>query len=72
MKQQSNCLSKTAGANIKQLIKNSQYKTQEEFAYQFGTDVRTVSRWVNQGIDSIDTISQIADFFDVTVESILF
>ena len=38
-----------AGANLKRLIKNSEYKTQEEFAFEFGTDVRTVGRWVNKG-----------------------
>ena len=35
-----------AGANLKRLIKNSKYKTQEEFAFEFGTDVRTVGRWI--------------------------
>ena len=54
-----------AGANLKRLIKNSKYKTQEEFAYEFGTDVRTIGRWVNKGIKNIDTIQQIAAFFEV-------
>ena len=52
-----------AGANLKRLIKNSKYRTQEEFAFEFGTDVRTVGRWVNKGIKNLDTIQQIADFF---------
>ena len=58
-------LSLVAGANLKRLIKNSKYKTQEEFAFEFGTDVRTVGRWVNKGIKNLDTIQQIAVFFDI-------
>ena len=54
-----------AGANLKRLIKNSKYKTQEEFAFEFCTDVRTVGRWVNKGIKNLDTIQQIAAFFGV-------
>lgn len=54
-----------AGANLKRLIKNSKYKTQEEFAFAFGTDVRTVGRWVNKGIKNLDTLQMIADFFNV-------
>ena len=58
-------LSLVAGANLKRLIKNSKYKTQEEFAFELGTDVRTVGRWVNKGIKNLDTIQQIAAFFGV-------
>ena len=58
-------LSLLAGANLKRLIKNSKYRTQEEFAFEFGTDVRTVGRWVNKGIKNLDTIQQIAVFFDI-------
>ena len=58
-------LSALAGANLKRLIKNSKYRTQEEFAFEFGTDVRTVGRWVNKGIKNLGTIQQIADFFGI-------
>ena len=54
-----------AVANLKRLIKNSKYKTQEEFAFEFGTDVRTVGRWIRGGINSLATIQQIAAFFGV-------
>ena len=54
-----------AGANLKRLIKNSRWKTQEEFAFEFGTDVRTVGRWIRGGINSLATIQQIAAFFGV-------
>ena len=54
-----------AGKKLKTLIKESKWKTQEEFAFQFGADVRTVGRWINQGIANVDTIQELADFLDV-------
>ena len=54
-----------AGANLKRLIKNSKWKTQEEFAFEFGTDVRTVGRWIRGGINSLATIQQLAMFFAI-------
>ena len=65
MEQNIKDLGLVAGANLKRLIKNSRYKTQEEFAFEFGTDVRTVGRWIRGGINSIATIQQIAAFFGV-------
>lgn len=55
---------KIAGENLKRLIKEN-YPSQEEFAYEYGTDVRTVSRYVNNGINKLDTIQELAYFFDV-------
>lgn len=71
MEQKYQSLGLVAGANLKRLIKQSSYKTQEEFAYVFGTDVRTVGRWINHGIDRLSTIEQIADFFGIAVSDIL-
>lgn len=65
MEQNIKDLGLVAGANLKRLIKNSKYKTQEEFAFEFGTDVRTVGRWICGGINSLATIQQIAAFFGV-------
>ena len=65
MEQNIKDLGLVAGANLKRLIKNSKYKTQEKFAFEFCTDVRTVGRWVNKGIKNLDTIQQIAAFFGV-------
>ena len=65
MEQNIKDLGLVAGANLKRLIKNSEYKTQEEFAFEFGIDVRTIRRWVNKGIKNLDTIQQIADFFGI-------
>lgn len=71
MEQKRKDLGLVAGANLKRLIKESEYRTQEEFAFEFGTDVRTVGRWINRGIKNLDTIQQIADFFGIDALSIL-
>lgn len=55
-------LSEIVGANLKRAISLSDYKTQEEFAWEFGTELRTVNRWVNSGLNKIDTADEIADF----------
>lgn len=53
------------GKNIKKLIKEN-YKSQEEFAWDFHVDVKTVSRWVNGSIDSISTVQELATHFKVS------
>ena len=53
-----------AGEVLRNLI-NENYSSQEEFAFDFGTDVRTVNRYVNNGINKIDTVQQLAMFFNV-------
>ena len=71
MEQKYQDLGLVAGAKLKQLIKQSKYKTKEEFAFEFGADVRTIGRWINNGIDSLSTIQKIADFFGIAVSDIL-
>ena len=58
-------LSEVVGSNVKRAISLSPYRTQEEFAFMFGTDIRNVSRWVNQGVKKIDTADEIADFLEL-------
>lgn len=53
-----------AGLFLKNLIQEN-YGSQEDFADDFGTDIRTVSRYVNNGINKISTIQELADFFGV-------
>lgn len=65
MKTQNLSLAEKAGKNLKNLIKQSQYRTQDNFAYELGTDPSTVRRWIHSGINNINTIKQIADFLDV-------
>lgn len=38
-------LNKSVGENLKRAIALSDFKTQEEFAAEYGTDIRSVSRW---------------------------
>jgi len=55
---------KQAGMVLRHLIQTN-YSSQEEFAYDFGAEIRTVSRYINQGINKISTIQELADFFGV-------
>lgn len=64
-------LSKVAGQNVKNLIKNSKYKSQDNFAYEFGAEIRTVNRWLNEGIKNIDLLQEIANFFEVEIIELL-
>ena len=58
------------GKNLKRLIKESKYGTQEEFAHAVGADVRTVRRWV-QRLDNISTVVHIAKILEVDVLALL-
>ena len=71
MELQSQDLCLIAGGNLKRLIKESGLKSQKEFADRFGADERTVGRWINQGIDKISTVTQIARFFHVDALTLL-
>ena len=55
-----------AGMKLRRLIKEY-YRSQQEFADAYGTDIRSVSRYVNNGIDSISTIQELASHFHLTV-----
>ena len=50
MREKRKPLSKIAGERLKRLIKESKYQTQEEFAFAFGAETRTLIRWLNQGV----------------------
>ena len=63
-------LAELAGANLKRELKR-QKVTQEELAERTFRDVRTVSRWVNQGINSLEEISYVAEELGISVMSIL-
>lgn len=53
-----------AGRTLRRLIQEN-YSSQEEFAYDYGLEIRTVSRYINNGINKIDIIQQLADFFKI-------
>lgn len=56
-----------AGLYLKKLIQEN-YSSQEDFADDYGTDIRTVSRYVNNGINKISTIQELALFFGVSFQ----
>ena len=60
------------GPNLKRLIKESKYRTQERFAEGAGYDTRTVRVWVKEGINSISTIALVADVLEVDVRALLY
>lgn len=64
-------LSKIAGERLKRIIKEKNYRTQEEFAYAFGAETRTLSRWLNQGVKDIDTLEQLANFLSISITELL-
>lgn len=53
-----------AGEKLRKLIQEN-YESQEEFAFDLGLDIRSVSRYINQGINKVETIQELAEFFDV-------
>ena len=55
---------KYAGQVLKTLIKEN-YNSQEEFAYDYGIDLRTLSRYVNEGIGKLWKVQELAEFFGV-------
>lgn len=71
MKQTNEVLSLVAGANLKRLIKESKYKTQEKFAEAYNTDARCVRRWISGGITKTDQLQEFADFFGISVFELL-
>ena len=61
---------KIVGKNLKNLIKESG-KTQEKFAEEVHADPSTVRRWICYGINKLDSIVQIAEFFGVDFRELL-
>ena len=43
-------------------VTDGNYSTQEEFAYDYGIELRTVSRYINNGISKIPTVQELAEF----------
>jgi hypothetical protein len=64
--------SKRIGANLKRLIKESEFRTQEAFAEACYADARVIRRWIKDGIKNIDTIALVAKTLNVDVMALLF
>ena len=52
---------KIIGVNLKREIRQSRYRTQENFAFEFGAEPCTVSRWLNEGLRDMDVAQEIAE-----------
>ena len=64
--------SEKLGQTLKRLIKMSKYRTQENFAYDaVYVDPKPVRNWVAGKLDSLATLSMIAEALDVDVMAIL-
>ena len=61
---------KYAGEVLRKLIKDN-YKSQEDFAFEFGTDIRNVSRWINNGLNKVSTLQELAERFNVPLKYFL-
>ncbi len=71
MELKSQDLGLVVGANLKRLIKESKYRTQEAFAFEFGCEDRTLRRWLGKGLYNLKIIQEIADFLKISVFDIL-
>ena len=60
------------GANLKRLIKESKYRTQEAFAAACHTDPRVVRRWIKEGVNSLENINYLAELLETDVMALLF
>ena len=58
---------KKAGDFLRKLIQQN-YSSQEEFAIDFGTDIRTISRYINGGINKVNVIQELAEFFEIDIK----
>lgn len=59
------------GSVIKRLIKQSEFRTQEEFAKKMNVELRTVSRWVNGQIDSLTILYDVCSTLNVNVSDVI-
>ena len=65
-------LSNKVGKNLKKLIKQSIYKTQEKFAINaMNVDPVTVRRWIKNGVKDIDTIYELSKKLNVELFELL-
>ncbi len=65
-------LSEIVGKNLKKLIKQSKYRTQEKFALEgMHVDPVTVRRWISKGVKDIDTIEEISNVLEIDFKELL-
>ena len=54
-----------AGKNLRKFI-SAKYKSQEDFAFEYGADIRTINRYINNGINKIDAIQDLSQYLHVS------
>ncbi len=59
-----------AGLKLRQLLKENNM-TQQALADSLYTDVKQVSRYVNNGINQISTLQRLAEFFKIDYRDFL-
>lgn len=59
------------GKKLKNLIKQSEFRTQENFAEAMNVDPTTVRKWLYKGINNLNLIYEIADVLDVDFKELL-
>lgn len=59
-----------AGEVLRRLIKEN-YPSQEEFAYSFHAELRTINRYINNGIGQVRTLQELALFFGVSMKEFI-
>ena len=65
-------LAEKIGTNLKTLIKESKFRTQDCFASEgMNVDPVTVRRWISKGIRDINTIYEISKVLDVSIEELI-
>ncbi len=55
-----------AGKTLRRLIREN-YTSQQEFADEYGMEIRSVNRYINNGINKLDIIQELAQYFNLTV-----
>ena len=59
-----------AGEVLRQLIKEN-FPSQEEFAYEYHADIRTINRYINEGIGKVRTLQELAIFFGISMKEFI-
>jgi len=65
-------LSKRIGLNLKELIKKSKFKTQDNFALNgIHVDPSTLRKWIKNGVTKVDNLELIAKSLEIQLEELL-
>ena len=64
-------LSMKVGNYLKRNLGRNKTVSRAKFAEDFDIDDKTVQRWVNNGVNKLDTVDEIAYYFGVSVVDIL-